>query len=59
MNKEVLHCTRCGDPLHLSYGAALGFDYEWLLCKQCKPKAKKPRVTLYGAPDGQEMGRWN
>lgn len=58
MSKVRLHCTRCDEPLPMRYGAALGFDVEWLLCKPCEPKAKRPKVTLHGAPDGQEMGRW-
>jgi hypothetical protein len=57
--KTIVHCTQCGDPINIAYGEALGFDTEWLLCRGCKPKASKPRVTLFGAPDGQELGRWS
>ena len=57
-SKVRLHCTVCGEPLQVRWGEALGFDTEWLLCKGCRPSPRRPRVTLFGAPDGQEMRRW-
>ncbi len=57
-SKARVHCMVCDEPLPILYGDALGFDTEWLICKSCEPVTRKPRITLYGSPDGQNMGKW-
>lgn len=55
----TLHCTNCGTPVSQRFGEALSFDTQWIWCNECKPHTDRPRVTLFGEPEGQEMQRWN
>lgn len=57
--RQSLHCTRCDSPVPMKFRDALGFDTEFILCDECKPHVRAPRVHLYGAPDRQDMGRWS
>jgi len=43
----------------MKFREALSFDVELILCKECEPSVRTPRVHLYGAPDNQDMGRWS
>ena len=53
------HCIRCGTPF-LTIIARL-YDCQLALCESCDPSThiEKPRVHLFGAPDGQELARWS
>ncbi len=55
----TVRCTQCGSPTGLHFSDALSFDTEWVRCEECKPRVRKPRVHLYGLPDGQELQRWS
>lgn len=53
-------CTKCNAPTTIKYRDVVGFDTEWVLCEECKPRVDRiPRVTLWGAPEGQELARWS
>ena len=55
----TFRCTQCFVPTDVKFSDALGFDTEFILCDDCKgPPPRMPRVTLFGAPDGQELARW-
>lgn len=56
-HRPHLHCFFCDDVVDLSF-ADVAESTMTITCKSCERPVAKPRVTLYGAPDGQELSRW-
>lgn len=50
-------CLTCGSPTGLPWANTIRDGVE-AYCALCQPEIKRPKVTLFGRPDGQDMWRW-
>lgn len=56
-----VRCQWCDSPLPYRYADTMSMliDGSTFTCGACSPVVKRPRVALFGAPEGQELARWS